>query len=102
MKFPKDDAWRSKKYTDAANGESCVRCGAAETVVACHYTGLRQMSYGKGRSIKCSDVATADLCADCHIWLDTPKRKSIERSEEFLHLIILTQIRRLADGVLKT
>ena len=101
--FPKDNPWRDRKYTQAANGQVCVRCDVMTgTVVACHYTGLRQHIYGKGRSIKCSDIVTADLCAECHTWMDSPKRKSIERSEEFLHLIALTLMRRLADGVLKT
>ena len=104
MMLPKDNPWRSKKYTDAAAGQSCVRCYVNDgTVVACHYTGLRQHSYGKGRSIKGSDIGTADLCSICHIYLDNPtERKSIERSEDFLHCILLTQIRRIADGVLKT
>jgi hypothetical protein len=80
-----------------------VRCGRNDgTVVACHYTGLRQHFYGKGTRIKCSDVATADLCGACHIYFDQPDtRKSVERSEEFLHCILMTLIRRLQDGVLK-
>lgn len=101
--FPKDNVWRSKKYTDAAKGQTCLRCGIDDgTIVACHYTGFRQHSYGKGRGLKPDDIVTADLCVKCHAWLDSPKRKSIERSEEFLNLIVLTQIRRLADGILKT
>ena len=99
--FPKDNPWRSKRYTDAANGQACVRCGEQETVVAAHYTGLRQHTYGKGRGLKPDDIVTADLCVNCHAWLDSPKRKSIERSEEFQHLILMTLRRRIADGVLK-
>ena len=104
MTFPKQKPWRSKKYTSAAAGQSCVRCGVSDgTIVPCHYTGLRQHSYGKGTRIKCSDIALADLCSVCHIYLDNPtERKSIERSEDFLHCCLLTQIRRLAAGVLKT
>ncbi len=81
-----------------------MRCGLNDgTIVACHYTGLRQHSYGKGRGLKPDDIATADLCRTCHIYVDNPtERKSIERSEDFLHCILLTAIRRLADGVLKT
>ncbi len=95
----KQKAWRSKNYTDAAADQECVRCWKSDgTIVAAHYTGLHQHQYGKGRSIKCSDIATADLCHDCHTWFDQPtERKSIERSEEFLHCILMTIIRRL-DG----
>jgi len=104
MMFPKQKNWRSKKYTNAANGEACVRCGARDgTIVACHYTGFRQMSYGKGYGEKCADIATADLCSKCHVYFDAPtEHKSIDRSEEFLHCILLTLIRRLTDGILKT
>ena len=104
MMFPKDNPWRNKKYTDAAAGQACVRCGVNnDTVVACHYAGLRQHSYGKGRGMKPDDIVTADLCYECHLYVDNPiERKSIERSEEFLHCIAMTLRRRIADGVLKT
>lgn len=95
----KQPIWRSRKYLDAAEGQSCVRCGKQDgTIVGCHYTGLRQHTYGKGRGIKCSDAATADLCMECHAYFDQPQqRKSVDASEEFLHCIMLTIIRRLAD-----
>jgi hypothetical protein len=99
----KSNAWRSKKYLHAANGESCIRCGTDDgTIVSAHYTGIRQHTYGKGRGIKCDDLATADLCQACHTYFDQPaQRKSIETSEEFLHCIVMTIIRRVKAGVLK-
>lgn len=99
----KQPSWRSKKYTDAAAGQSCVRCGRDdETIVPCHYTGFRQHAYGKGRGEKCNDIAIADLCSECHDYFDNRiEYKSIARSEEFLHCCLLTQIRRLAGGILK-
>jgi hypothetical protein len=48
---------------------------------------------------------TAEFCDECdslfseasyHLWVGGSK--SIERSEEFLHWIAMTNIRRLADG----
>lgn len=95
--------WRSRTYTQAAQGQPCVRCGRHDgTVVAAHYCGIRQHWYGKGRGLKPHDIATADLCMVCHQWFDQPtERKSIERSEDFLHCILLTIMRRLEDGVLK-
>lgn len=96
--------WRSRKHLNGASGQPCVRCGTNDgTVVAAHYTGLRQHWYGKGRGIKPTDIATADLCLKCHTYFDNPtERKSVERSEEFLHCILLTIMRRLQDGILKT
>ena len=78
-----------------ARDQSCVRCGADDgTVVLAHYTGIRQHSLGKGRGIKCSDIAGAHLCHACHLFFDNPtERKSIEMSEEFLFLVVLTAIR---------
>lgn len=103
MSLMKQPTWRSRKYLDQARGQQCVRCGAwSETVVAAHYTGYRQHTYGKGRGVKPSDVAVADLCRECHEHFDRPEqRKSTEASEEFLHCILLTIMRRLAAGVLR-
>ena len=99
----KTDYVRSRKYLDGAEGQSCVRCGSAdESVVSCHYTGLRQHHYAKGRSVKCHDICIADLCSQCHKYFDQPKtHKSIEASEEFLHYIMLTILRRIEDGIIK-
>ncbi len=93
---------RSKKLLKAAKDQSCVRCGADDgTIVGCHYTGLRQHIYGKGRGIKCHDLCVADLCSECHVFFDQPtERKSIESSEDFQHCIILTMVRRFEQGVL--
>ena len=100
----KQPIWRSPKYTQAAKGQSCVRCGKDDgTIVGAHYTGFRQHAYGKGRGIKGSDITIADLCYDCHYYFDNPDEyKSVDRSEEFQHCVLLTIIRRLAAGVLKT
>ena len=106
---------RSKKYLAAAKGNSCVRCGCEDgTIVAAHYTGMRSHSYGKGTGTKCHDVLVADLCMTCHRYYDSPDLglrhntqhnrnwKKAEMSEEFLHCVALTLIRRCADGVIYT
>lgn len=102
MMYPKRDPVRSKKLRNHARDQSCVRCGANDgTVVLCHYTGLRQHQYGKGRGLKPDDHMAAELCVACHREMDTPQAsKSVEASEEWLHLIALTWRRWLDDGVL--
>ncbi len=81
--------------------EPCVRCGNVGSTVLAHYSGLRQHSYGKGRGIKGSDLAAALLCGACHDFFDSYKTPNDwERSEEFLHLCMLTVIRRHAMGVI--
>lgn len=96
---------RSKKYTKAAKGQTCMRCGSTFRVCLAHYTGQRQFIYGKGKGIKCHDLAGADLCEPCHQYFDQYKWKDEltedQASEEFLHLCILTIVRRFQDGVLK-
>lgn len=91
------------KLTQASRGQSCIRCGAPDAYAA-HYNGTYQHRYGKGRGIKVSDIATAELCYNCdqlfsegvNIY-DTQE----ERDAEFLNLCMLTNIRRYNEGVLK-
>lgn len=96
--------------TASAKGQPCVRCGREDgTTCARHYNGLRQHQYGKGRSVKGHDMGSAELCDTCepdfsegvNIFDDERAGKSIERSEEFLHLIMLTNIARFERGDLK-
>lgn len=100
---------RSKKAMQAANGRCCANCGAQDgTVVRAHYTGLRQHIYGAGKGVKCHDVCTADLCAKCHSAFDAYSKNlkrlgettKIDQSEQFLHLIIMTIVRDIKEGVL--
>lgn len=93
------------KITKSAKDQSCIRCDIDGTTRACHYNGPRQHSYGKGRGIKCDDLMTADFCHDCdqdftegttHLW-----ENEWERSEDFLHWIAMTNIRRIKQGVIK-
>ncbi len=95
--------FESEKLRNAANGQSCVRCGATEGVVGCHYTGVRRLSYGGGFGIKVHDFLIAHLCAGCHREIDQLSRdkdRKYEHSEEFLHLIALTWIRLLHQGLI--
>jgi len=105
-KISKLSPYRNKKLLAAADGEPCVRCGSNEGVSSCHYTGFRQHAYGKGKSIKCSDLMSAYLCGECHRYFDEYIKPQdlhlteIEDSEDFLHCIALTNIRRIEQGVL--
>ncbi len=108
MELLKLNPYRNKKLLAAAENESCVRCGSYEGVCSAHYTGFRQHLYGKGRGIKCSDLMSAYLCRKCHDWFDlfgdgslNDDETSAGNSEDFLHCIALTNIRRLEQGALK-
>jgi hypothetical protein len=83
---------------DAARDQSCVRCGAHDgTVVGAHYTGAR----GLGRKVH--DLCIAHLCSACHAFMDREHRSKVnkwEHSEEFLYLILLTQLRLWEQGVI--
>jgi len=96
------------KLTQKSKGSTCIRCGA-DGAYSCHFNGYRSHSYGKGRGRRCSDIATAELCHTCDQEFSESNyhkfeggSKSIDRSEQFLHLCMLTNIRRFETGVLKT
>ena len=90
----------------AAEGQSCIRCGASDgTVVGAHYTGIRRGAYGGGLGKKTHDICLAHLCFKCHTDMDTltrDKRFKTEHSEAFQHLILLSLIRLYDQGLLKT
>jgi len=93
------------KLTKASKGRTCINCGA-DDAYACHYNGPRQHQYGKGRGIKAHDMATAELCHTCDQMFTEGSTSPAwankwERSEDFLHLIMMTNIRRFDDGILK-
>jgi len=92
------------KLTKSSNGSECIRCGAPDAY-SCHYNGPRQHDYGKGRGIKCNDLATAEFCYACdQDFSEGSKPEGLtrwERSEAFLHWIMLTNIRRIENGVIK-
>jgi hypothetical protein len=94
--------YRDQKYLNDAKNYPCIRCGKDGETRGCHYNGIRQHQYGKGRGIKCADNMIADFCQSCDDLLSEKNyplweggSKSIERSEEFLHWIAMTAIRRL-------
>ena len=92
------------KITKSSKGQSCIRCGAPD-VYSCHYSGPRQHSYGKGRGCKASDLLTAEFCYKCDQLFSEGTTSGFMdkwyRSEEFLHYVMLTNIRRLERGVIK-
>jgi hypothetical protein len=91
------------KLTQASKGQPCIRCGAPGAW-SCHYAGPRQHSYGKGRGIKCSDLATAEFCQKCDQVFSEGKMDGFtdkwDKSEQWLHYIMLTNIRRIERGVI--
>jgi len=95
----------TKNVMASANGKSCVSCGNIGRVCARHYNGVRQHSYGKGMRIKGHVLATAELCDACESSFSEGRMPEhctdkYDRSELFLHYVMLTNIRRLEDGVL--
>ncbi len=92
------------KLTQSSKEMTCIRCDNPNATSS-HYNGPRQHDYGKGRGIKCNDLATAEFCYKCDQIFSEGSTSAIwaskwERSEEFLHFIMLTNIRRMERGVL--
>lgn len=93
------------KITQSARGQSCIRCGVDNgTVRACHLTGPRQHAYGKGRGVKCHDLASAEFCDQCDIVFSEGQMDGFDskwdKSEQWHHYIMLTNIRRAARRVI--
>lgn len=93
------------KLTKAAKNKPCMRCGTQDgTICSRHYNGTYQHWYGKGIGVKCNDLASADLCHECDKLFSegiSTFETRTERDAEFLHLCMMTNIRRMEDGVLK-
>jgi hypothetical protein len=95
--------FRSPKLLRASKDQVCVRCGKTQGVVGAHYTGVRRLKLGGGYGIKVHDFLTADLCPECHTYMDTLSREKEKRyghSEEFLYYIALTWERRFLQGTI--
>ena len=109
-KLQEDDMKRKEdglsKLTQSSKGQMCVKCGAPNAY-SCHYNGKRQHSYGKGRGCKASDLMTAEFCQKCDqeftegSMLPRWDGSKWLRSEEFMHWINLTNIRRVERGDIK-
>jgi hypothetical protein len=96
--------YRSDALLAMSAGEECVRCGHShkrETVVPAHYTGVRRDAYGGGLGVKVHDCLVADLCDECHVYMDAKSRDKEGRwghSEEMQHYILLTVAKRFITG----
>ena len=91
------------KITEASRGSTCIRCDAPGAY-SCHFNGTYQHWYGKGRGIKASDLATAEFCFNCdqlHSEGVNIYHSKEERDAQFLHFIMMTNIRRLENGVIR-
>lgn len=90
------------KLTKSAEGQPCIKCQRTGETRACHYNGWMQHQYGKGRGIKASDIATAEFCQECDTMFTEGSTEGftdkIDRSEQFLHFIMLTNISRYKRG----
>ena len=90
------------KITLHAKDMPCIRCQREGETRACHYNGVRQHDFGKGRGIKCADEATAEFCHKCDQRFtegstDEMWTNKWERSEEFMFWVIMTAIRRNSE-----
>ena len=102
--YQKQKPFQSKAFTNKSKGNTCINCGAPDAYAA-HYNGIWQHAFGKGRGIKCNDLATADFCKKCddqHSEGVNIYSSNEERDQMWFKFIMLTNFRRLDNGVLKT
>ena len=103
----KTPRYKDKKGLQAAKGQACVRCKRENgTTVSAHYTGEGQIDLGKGVGGKLSDLFTAWLCYDCHVYFDQyqgieSKADKEKRSSEFMICIFETLKQKFDQGIYK-
>lgn len=92
------------KFTQSSKGQYCIKCGAPGAFSA-HYCGVRQHSFGKGRGIKCNDLASAEFCQKCDLEFAEGQMKGFidkwDKSEQWMFWIMMTNIRRVERGDIK-
>lgn len=66
---PKDPEYRNRALLDLAHREDS-ECGNCERPGPCEPAHSNMAQHGKAGSHKSHDPFTADLCHDCHAWLD--------------------------------
>lgn len=95
---------KQTRITKSAKGQACIKCGGPDAY-ACHYNGTWQQRYGKGRGIRCNDLATAEFCYACDQLFTEGSTNGFDnqydRDAQFHHFILLTNIRRLERGVIE-
>jgi len=99
---PKSTRWKSEKYRDAANGQSCTLrlpgCrNERETVVLAHRNGA-------GMGTKASDHDAADCCYHCHMIFDRRDLWPYDKErmmEEFNRARLETIVNRIERGIIK-
>ena len=100
-----------KIMADARNNP-CIRCGSEEGVYGRHYNGQRQHHFGKGRGRKGHGMMVADFCAACDRFFQEGSIPKHDRfpaaddaardkySEDFMFWCVMSQIRRVDNGVI--
>ena len=100
--FEKPTPWRSKKYRDAAKGQSCTMrlpgcTNDRATVVLAHRNGA-------GMGTKASDHDAADMDFYCHSIFDRPDMWPYAKDKmisEFERARVRTLVNRIERGILK-
>jgi hypothetical protein len=89
------------KITESARGHNCIKCGAPDAY-ACHYNGIRQYQFGKGRGKKGNDLASAEFCFKHDQEFSEGSINGFDdvtdRSEQFLFWCMMTNIARYERG----
>lgn len=93
---------RSRHYTDAARGQACSMGGPwcngdTSTVVFAHSNFQED---GKGIAQKADDLFGADICSECHRWLDEGPASRDAKRDAFHRAMKRTLRRRYDQGLL--
>ena len=79
MMYPKTEYIRSQKLLKAVASLRCMNCDSSHSVQASH---ANWAEFGKGKSLKASDIYTAALCLRCHFEIDQGRDLTKEERKE--------------------
>lgn len=93
---------RSQKYLDGSRNQPCTFtgptcCADPATTVFAHLNGA---AFGKGMGQKAHDIAGADLCANCHAYVDVGHgTRPLVSDAEFNMLLLRAVVRTMVNRV---
>ncbi len=90
----------SARLRRAAEGQSCVRCGAQDDTVCLSHLPGWETGVGAGVAQKTHDWCGADLCKDCHDYVDGPEGRKDHATR--MRVLCRTLERRFEQGVINT
>jgi hypothetical protein len=100
--------YRNPKILAHAKGQPCQNCGREDGSTVAAHSNFAE--HGKAKGMNAHDLFVAELCGECHRWLDSGTGRDPsgiwqsdrgDKREMFIKAMTKTMIILLRDGVVK-